>query len=145
MHQGELQLQQLDVDGGKISVRIIGNDTSLSISLVPKDFFGLVDDLQKDMEADAKSEKTKKEKSEPITRFQTLTPVKFKKIKKGQTYRVTEKTSGSTVEFVADKNAEKVTSYPKNSIYYISASNEYLEFYSDEVKSVYLVEYSESF
>lgn len=85
-----------------------------------------------------KTRKKAKKNVETKTLSQTLVPVKFKKIKEGKRYRITE-TSGSIYEFVADHDAED----NDGTNWFVEGNADDLRFYSQDVESVYLIETSE--
>lgn len=85
-----------------------------------------------------KTRKKAKKNVETKTLTQTITKVKFKKIKSGKSYRITE-TNGTIYETVADHDAED------NGVgtYFVTGNEDYFSFFSQDVESVYLIETSE--
>lgn len=96
------------------------------------------DEITKIYKEIKKTRKKAKKNVETKTLSQTLVPVKFKKIKEGKRYRITE-TSGSIYEFVADHDAED----NDGTNWFVEGNADDLRFYSQDVESVYLIETSE--
>lgn len=116
---------ETDTDVLTLDVR----DTPVTLVSSGDDFIAAAKEIKK-------ARKKVKKMTETKTLTQTLTPVKFKKIKAGKRYRI-EETDGSTSEFTADDDA----SANGGGTYYVDGSNS--TFFSEDVKSVYLIENSE--